>query len=177
MPLRGLAPRCPAATDWTALIMFGWRERVGRLVPGVTTHDYVDDWVAHMGGGSQSCAARVSAIAVSTAEFAAALQLRSNDDRSVRFASAASARALLRRHRGLPVAVCFHDLGVDQQVGVRRRKAPLENKVQSVRVRFERCAQLALPWDGRMRVAAASGIAAAAYGAPVGQFAVCACTA
>lgn len=40
-----------------------------------------------------------------------------------------------------------------------------ESKIQNVRVRFEWCARLVLPWDGRVRVAAASGITAAAYGA------------
>lgn len=50
-PVRGLAPGCPAAIDWLALVMLGWRHRVEERLHGAVPHDFVDDSVARVHGG------------------------------------------------------------------------------------------------------------------------------
>lgn len=51
--VRGLAQGCPAATDWMALMMHGWRARVSQLVPVVRTRGDVDDLEAYIEGGAE----------------------------------------------------------------------------------------------------------------------------
>ena len=49
-PTRGLAPGCPMATDWLALLMLCWRSRVLARGPEVVARDYVDDLVTTSAG-------------------------------------------------------------------------------------------------------------------------------
>lgn len=119
-PSRGLAPGCPAATDWMALLMYCWRRKAERLCPEAQARAYVDDLTAHV------TAPPLSAIAVATQreaqlrEFGESLGLVINETKSVRFAPIAEARIAMAETPGLPVTEAFKDLGVDQQVGARR---------------------------------------------------------
>ena len=45
-PVCGLAPGCPAATDWLALVMSPWLFKARRLSVGVRARAYVDDLTA-----------------------------------------------------------------------------------------------------------------------------------
>lgn len=49
-PSRGLAPGCPAATDWMALLMYCWRVDAERGAPGTQARPYVDDLAAQPTG-------------------------------------------------------------------------------------------------------------------------------
>jgi hypothetical protein len=68
------------------------------------------------------------------------------------------------------VVTAFRDLGADMQVGAARAGALTSQRVEGAALRFQRCRSLALGWRVRARVAAASGTAAAAYGALVDPF-------
>lgn len=75
-PVCGLAPGCPAATDWTALIMLMWKQAICQCIPRAIARDYVDDLVAHVVGEPAECVVAVWRMEVITRQFAAALEHR-----------------------------------------------------------------------------------------------------
>lgn len=91
-PVRGLAPGCPAATDWMALIMFTSKQAICQSIPRAIARDCVDDLVAHVVGDPEECVAAVWHMEVISQQFAQATMLQLNTDKSVRFASTAAVR-------------------------------------------------------------------------------------
>jgi len=164
-PRCGLALGCPAATDWLALVAHVWRGRLRQLAPALSTCACVDDMVAYSSG--PEVVEAVDAAWTGTCQFGQASGLGLNEFKSVRLGATAEARSHLRARAAPRVVSGFRDLGVDLQVGARRQGQLSQERLDAARLRFARCGRLALPWRVRVRVAAASGLAPATFGAGV----------
>ena len=114
VPQCGLAPGCPAATDWLALVMHAWVLRMRRCAPAVVTRTYVDDLSAFtQEHGTVEDAAKAWEV---TQAFGAAFRLRLNLHKCVRYSTSAAGRKALQASPGPPVLLSFRDLGVTQRV-------------------------------------------------------------
>lgn len=94
----GLAPGCPAATHWLAMLILCWRDSMQRLAPRVVARDYVDDLVAHASG--PDAVGLVWPIWEVTQSVGRAAGLRLNAGNCVRSARAAAGRWQLRDSAG-----------------------------------------------------------------------------
>lgn len=103
VPVRGLAPNCPAFARWLEWPMLCWRDPVQRLPPQVLALDNVDDLVAHATG--------VGPIWELTQSFGRAGRLRLNAAKFARFARYAAGCRQLRICDGPPVREALLDLG------------------------------------------------------------------
>jgi hypothetical protein len=167
-PVAGLAPGCPRATDWLALVIFMYTKSLVGAVPNVASRPYVDDITSDVTTGDvdESCAA-VTAMVTHTMQFASDLAFKPNLIKSRRFSTSKEVRARLKLEPGPPLADAFLDLGV-AQTPVRIAPAPFVRKrVGNGIGKLERTSVLSLSLLKRGRFAAASGVPSATYGSSV----------
>ena len=114
----GLAPGCPAATDWLALVMHCWDTRLRGLAPGLVTRAYVDDLSAYT--SEEGSVDDVQIAWRCTSEFGESFRLVLNQEKSVRYATHPRDVEALEVEDGPPVRASFRDLGVAQRVSLLR---------------------------------------------------------
>lgn len=130
----------------------GWLHAEGVLPP------------AALASVEHGAAALVASIWDLTQALGRAAGLTRNVGKRVRFARTCPGRAALHALPGPPLAEAFLDLGVAQRAGPAcgaPRRADLRVEVQE---RMRGLAQLALPWEARVRALAAAGVPAMRYG-------------
>ena len=162
-PLCGLAPGCPAATDWLALVMHCWAARVRVRAPGLVTRAYVDDLSAYT--RDRGSVGDVQVAWEVTEAFGAAFRLQLNSAKSVRYASQPADQAWLRGQPGPPVCASFRDLGVVQRVGRQRGDFGPGIRMAAAYGRLTRIARLLVPYAVRLLLVAASAVSSMMYGA------------
>ena len=108
-PTCGLAPGCPAATDWLALVMYPWLAKSRALNEQVSARAYVDDQTSW--SVSEECVEDVQSLVALTDGLGRDLRLKANDIKSRRFATCKVAEGALRGLAGPPVGHWFKDLG------------------------------------------------------------------
>jgi len=167
-PVAGLAPGCPRATDWLALVIYMYTKSLVVAVPNVASRPYVDDITSDVTTGNvdEACSA-VSAMVSHTMKFASDLAFKPNLVKSRRFSTSKEVRARLKHEPGPPLADAFLDLGVSQ-TPVRVAPAPfMRKRVGNGIGKLERTSVLSLSLLKRGRFAAASGVPSATYGSSV----------
>ena len=127
-PSAGLAPGCPRATDWLALVIHMYTKSLVETVPNVASRPYVDDITSDVTTGDveEACSA-VASMVTHTMAFATDLAFQPNLVKSRRFSTSKEVRALLKDAPGPPLADAFLDLGV-AQTPVRIVPAPYVRK-------------------------------------------------
>ena len=118
VPRCGLAPGCPAATDWLALVMHCWSARLRQQAPALITRTYVDDLSAYT--SDQGTPEDVAVAWAVTQDFGAAFHVQLNPNKCLRYSTAAAGRQALQATPGPPVLRAFRDLGVTQRVSRQR---------------------------------------------------------
>ena len=164
-PSCGLAPGCPAATDWLALLVFCWKHQIQEVAKSDEAQsqladsegrDYVDDMVASSripAPADQQAAGAAVAVAAHlvrvywllTLAFRNATSLLLNVLKCVRFSTDQRVRDALAQMEGPPVAQSFMDLGVPQLATGRAAPALADKREAAVHPRLTRTACLALP--------------------------------
>ena len=161
-PTCGLAPGCPAATDWLALVMYPWLARARARNADVGARVYVDDQTGW--SVSEECVQDVQFLVTLTDDLGKDLRLKANDIKSRRFATCRVAAGALRSMEGPPVGDWFKDLGVLQSMKSHAPAEPRQARHKEVRARLARISRLAVPFFKRVWIAAASAVPAATYG-------------
>jgi hypothetical protein len=167
-PVAGLAPGCPRATDWLALVIHMYTKSLVDTVPDVASRPYVDDITSMSRRVMWNKLVRQwppwSRIPL---PWPVALAFQPNQVKSRRFSTSAVVRTLLKAAPGPPVADAFLDLGVIQTL-VRIVPAAYSRKRVGVGIcKLERTSVLPLSLLKRSRFVAASGVPSALYGCSV----------
>ena len=162
-PCCGLAPGCPAATDWLALVMHYWTLRLREVAPALIERAYADDLSAFT--GLRGTLADVGTAWKVTVAFGRAFGLVLNQAKSVRYATAAADRAALARTPGPPVCTSFRDLGVAQRVAARHGPVLPGGRMRAADSRLDRCGSLCLPFPALCRVVASAAVSSMMFGA------------
>ena len=119
--ISGLAPGCPRATDWLALVIHLYTSSLAKAHPAVVSRPYVDDITSDITTADPVLAHEVVAEMVRhTHAFARDFAFHPNLVKSRRFSTSAAIRASLRSAPGPPVADAFLDLGVVQTPPLRQ---------------------------------------------------------
>ncbi len=158
-PTAGLAPGCPRATDWLALVIHMYTKSLVDAVPNVSSRPYVDDITSDVTTGEteQACSA-VEEMVAHTTRVATDLAFQPNLIKSRRFSTSSAVRTVLKATPGPPVADAFLDLGVIQ-TPVRIGPATLSRKRLTGGIgKLERTSVLSLSLLRRGRFVAASGV-------------------
>jgi len=123
VPNCGLAPGCPAATDWLAMLMFPWlvKAREAKEEEERRCRAYVDDLTAWAKGRGRVEA--VNGMVEDTDEFGRDAGLVPHARKCRRFATDVPTRCELALTDGPPVSDWFGDLGVVQVAGSESRAA------------------------------------------------------
>ena len=161
-PSCGLAPGCPAATDWLALVMHCWTARIRERAPALLTRAYVDDLSAFT--TDEGSVADVGVAWEVTEQFGAAFCLRLNSTKSVRWATGATARAALADAPGPPVLASFKDLGVVQRTAQHHGPVRPCDRLAAGYGRLVKCAALSLPFATKLLVIATSAVSSMMFG-------------
>jgi hypothetical protein len=142
-PTAGLAPGCPRATDWLAMVVHCYTVAAARLGP-VRPRAYVDDITTEVHtDDAEEAVDLVQGLVAFTQRFAGDFAWRPNMQKSRRFSVCPAVRADLQALPGPPVATAFVDLGTVQAMG------PLQVAMADRRFAARKtgsCGQRPWPW-------------------------------
>jgi hypothetical protein len=164
-PIAGLAPGCPRATDWLALVVYMFTSTLEAAYPGVRSRPYVDDITSEVVTADTVAAVEIVTHMVDhTMDFARDMAFQPNAAKTRRFATLPAVKAALEAIPGPPLAKAFLDLGIVQTPTPCAAPALSDKRLHSGLDKFERTATLAVPFCRRIQYCAASGVPAALYG-------------
>jgi hypothetical protein len=161
-PTAGLAPGCPRATDWLAMVVHCYTVAAARMGP-VRPRAYVDDITTEVHTDNAGEAVElVQELVNFTQRFAGDFAWRPNMQKSRRFSVCPAVRSNLQALPGPPVATAFVDLGTVQAMG-RLQVDMADRRFAATEDRFLRAASLAMGLRRRQHFLASSCLAATLF--------------